>query len=316
MQEQLFGEPVEKETDAQTAGETQNKEQCERARAKSFDQYYTAPWIVDMCMDIIRHFVPVEEIDLWIEPSAGAGAFLEKMPRPRLGLDIDERHRSEEVEIKNFLEWDYHSAQGRIAVIGNPPFGKNSSLALKFINRSALFADWICMVLPRTFEKAAMQNKVNMGIELVADSQIVIPDNGFVHNGEPYNVSCCFQIWRRLPSDSPRKPKRAVLKHEDFEFVESPEDAHFAFQRVGVRAGRASTEGLTKSWKSNHFIKVRDGLDWKKVMATLNSIDWGKISASTAGNPSIGKGEMIEAYARIAPSKSKEGSTSENSLNL
>ena len=36
----------------------------------------------------------------------------------------------------------------KYVVIGNPPFGLRGQLALKFINHSYDFADYVCFILP------------------------------------------------------------------------------------------------------------------------------------------------------------------------
>ncbi|WP_416322347.1 hypothetical protein [Mycoplasmopsis felis] len=36
-------------------------------------------------------------------------------------------------------------------VIINPPFGKKANLAINFLNKSLIFSDIVCMILPNTF---------------------------------------------------------------------------------------------------------------------------------------------------------------------
>lgn len=269
-------------------------------KAEELDQYYTRPEIVALCMEYVAKEIPMKEIATWLEPSAGTGAFLTCLPTPRIGLDIDAEHKHDEVLTADFKEWKGGPALSRpVVTIGNPPFGRNASDALQFVNIAATFSDWICMILPRTFDKVTMQNKINLNFELVKSHRL--PADSFLHEDRPYDVPCCFQIWRRLPTGEKRTRRHHHRTHQDFKFVGQKEKPHFAFQRVGANAGLASTEGLDKSWKSNHFIRVNDGVDPKKVMDALNSIDWSGISGNTAGNPSISKGEMIEAYSRLSP---------------
>jgi hypothetical protein len=299
-QQSLFDElgPKDPETEEH---EIVDEQELARVKSRELDQFYTRPEVAEKCMDKIREIVPVSDIRLWIEPSAGTGVFFGQLPNPKRGFDIDKAHAGKGVEIRNFLEWNYREVTGPVAVVGNPPFGKNSSLALEFIKRASLFADWICMILPRTFEKETMQNKIPRGFELVEESIMVLEPFSFMHNDEPYDVPCCFQIWKKLPPGQIRGMHRQVRNHPDFTFVNDPKDADFAFQRVGGKAGLASKEGLTRSYKSNHFIKASEGVDWKKLMDDFNAIDWKSISEKTAGNPSISKGEMIAAISVIRP---------------
>lgn len=272
-----------------------------RDKARELDQFYTRPEVAALCMERVYEILPIDEIKLWIEPSAGTGIFYNLLPHPRRGFDVDADHAGDGIEIRDFLTWDYHGVPRGTATVGNPPFGKNSSLALQFIKRACKYSDWICMILPRTFEKESMQNKIPQNFELVEESFFVLEPYSFMHNNEPYDVPCCFQIWKKLPAGQMRGVIRQIRNHPDFDFVSKPEDADFAFQRVGGNAGLASKEGLARSWKSNHFIKAAQGVDWKALMDDFNRINWKEIGQKTAGNPSIGKGEMIAELSKIRP---------------
>ena len=51
--------------------------------------------------------------------------------------------------------------------LGNPPFGKNCSLAIKFFNKAAEFADLIAFIIPRTFKRISIQNKLNLNFSFI-----------------------------------------------------------------------------------------------------------------------------------------------------
>ena len=48
----------------------------------------------------------------------------------------------------------------KIHVIGNPPFGRQSSLAIKFIKKSCSFSDTISFILPKSFKKDSMKKSI------------------------------------------------------------------------------------------------------------------------------------------------------------
>lgn len=283
-----------------------------RCAKRELDQFYTRPEIAVECMNrvalaVAKHVDGV--VGTWLEPSAGKGAFFDLMPTPRIGLDLDPAH--DDVVEQNFLTWDGgERLPGPVVTVGNPPFGKNASLALKFVNRAAAFSDLVCMILPRTFEKHAMQLKVASTHELV-ENHPLDPDS-FSFDGVDYAVPCCFQIWKRLAKGR-RVSQPTMLTHHHFEFVDNQdlepeqerialERTDFAFQRVGGRAGLASTEGLSKSWKSHYWIKANtEFVTASELMARLNAIDWNEHKHRTAGNPSIGKGELVLEYAKLFP---------------
>lgn len=270
-----------------------------RSRHRELDQFYTRPDVAAACMVEVMGATGGKAA-LWLEPSAGTGAFLDLLPRPRLGLDLE--HLVDHPEIaggQDFLAWhEWRSLPKPIVTVGNPPFGRNASLALRFLNHAMKFSDHVCMILPRTFEKEAMQAKVNERFHL--ESSTPLAPFSFIHDGKPYDVPCCFQIWKRIPDHGTRASPDRNLRHSHFRFVELPEDADFAFQRVGARAGLVSEEGLSKSWKSHYFIKAEDDPGADAVKTMLGLIDWEPVRERTAGNPSIGKGELIAAYTLVA----------------
>ena len=54
-------------------------------------------------------------------------------------------------------------------VIGNPPFGLRGQLALKFINHSSKFADYVCFILPQLFQSdgKGVPRKRVIGLNLI-----------------------------------------------------------------------------------------------------------------------------------------------------
>lgn len=263
--------------------------------ARALDQFYTRPevaaWCVDLTLKIVGSFKKSEA--LYIEPSAGAGAFLDVLPHPRLGIDVAPAQKHAEIIKGDFLQWAPSRQEKRkIIVVGNPPFGKNASMALRFLNHAASFAHYVAFILPRTFEKRSLQARIQEGWELAYQAEMN-PDS-FLHEGLPYKVPVVFQIWKKTGLG--RKARSSQMTHPDFVFVKKPSEADFAFQRVGARAGLVSKEGLKKSPQSHYFIKAKS----KKinVMAILSRIDWTSIKHRTAGNPSIGKAELIDEYRK------------------
>lgn len=276
-----------------------------RELARERDQFYTKPEIAQKCMDWIHETVPGFE-GTWLEPSAGAGAFLDIMPNPRIGVDLHPADRPEgatPVIEADFLTWKADGVVRPIITVGNPPFGRNASLALRFINHAMTVSDIICFILPLTFDKLVTQEKVDKHLELILNERL--PDNSFIHHGQDYNVPCCFQIWRRIPNNGRRGKAERFLTHSHFEIVPDHKKADLAFQRVGARAGRLSKDGLEKSWKSHYFIKLKPGIDEDQFTRDIEAINWEKIRERTAGNPSIGKGELIAAYDEYLEKKGR-----------
>ena len=174
----------------------------ENVRKQNLDKFYTIPSIVDKCISSLTKLYNWDEWDMVIEPSAGNGSFLLKIPsKEKIGIDILPEHK--DIIKQDFFTYIPPKEKKNILVIGNPPFGKVSSLAIKFFNHAAIWSDVIAFIIPRTFRKVSVQNKLNPYFHLILDEEIPTSPCSF----EPaMNVKCCFQIWQKMDA------KRDIIK--------------------------------------------------------------------------------------------------------
>lgn len=252
--------------------------------SKSADKFYTNPDVVEFCGLIYSKYVRVG-VDTVVEPSAGAGAF-------GLYVDImlDLYPERQDIIEQDFLKWD--SSKYKF-YLGNPPFGKNSSLAKKFFNHAAKGKGIIGFILPRTFRKSSVTNSLDLNFWLLEEH--ILDKNSFTLEGKPYAVPCVFQIWEY------RVEKRTKIQlpttHSDFSFV-SKEEADFSIRRVGANAGKINPHNNYAA-ASNYFIK---GESAKTIFSEIQS-RLQERAKDTAGNPSIGKGELIFEYTQFMSEK-------------
>ena len=104
------------------------------------DKFYTLHKIAAKCIKYIKKNIKINKKDLIIEPSAVNGVFIpliKKLSKNYLFYDI--KPDNKEIIKQNYLKlntkklfFDNH----KIYIIGNPPFGRRSSLAIKFIKKS------------------------------------------------------------------------------------------------------------------------------------------------------------------------------------
>ncbi len=258
--------------------------------ARALDQFFTRADVAKNCLDRLQgHFNSKQKEWFWIEPSAGSGAFLDQLPKPSIAMDIaPKRH---DILKTDFFQWKPWTSLPAI-VVGNPPFGKNSAIARRFFDHAASFAEVVAFIVPRTFQKQNFVNRLDRRMHLI--DEMPLDDLSFEFEGEPYAVPTVFQIWEKR--DQLRPLHQAIMRHPHFSFVASQE-AHFAFQRVGARAGLVSEEGLRKSPQSHYFLQSH--INAGSLIDRLQSLDWDTIKWRTAGNPSIGKGELVETYSAV-----------------
>jgi len=261
--------------------------------ARALDQFYTSRPTAKACLEFLQRSVELSDSDWYLEPSAGDGAFYELLPLDRReGVDLQPKCKG--VNKQDFLsEFQPQLGTTRWIVVGNPPFGKNSSLAVRFFNRAAGFAEVIAFVVPLTFRKASLQKRLSKNFELVAELEL--PAHSFLFEGQPYDVPCCFQVWRK--TTTVREYVETPLTHSDFEFC-SAETAHFAVRRVGGLAGKVIRNFAGYSPASHYFL--RSNIGKAELVKRFEALDWDDTKWNTAGNPSISKRELVAKYAACA----------------
>ena len=265
----------------------------------SLDKFYTVPSVAEACLASVGERYDWSSWDLVIEPSAGNGSFLSRIPTQSLvGIDIAP-------EGPNILQQDFLSYSPphvpRILVVGNPPFGRVSSMAIRFFNHAAQWAAVIAFIVPRTFRRVSVQNKLNLQFHLVHDHEIPTEPCAFT---PPMMAKCCFQIWER--TDTPRIPVDLPTSHADWTFLgfgpkdergqpTPPTGADFALRAYGGRCGELRETGLCdlrpKSW---HWIQCK--IDKKTLMDRFASLDYSQ-SLNTARQNSLGRGELVRLYS-------------------
>jgi hypothetical protein len=254
--------------------------------ASDLDQYYTNETVAKKYIKIVETMFP--HIDLFIEPSAGTGAF-SKHIKNVLSFDIEPKHKN--ILERNFLEvmpFEFDITTRQTCIIGNPPFGKNASLAIKFFNHSTKFADTISFILPKSFRKESIQNRLHSKYWLIYDEDV--PNDAFIFEHETYDVPCCFQIWIRR-----------VETREKFAIIDNPylvyttkDNAEFSIRRVGVNAGKADIN-VNKSISSHYFVKrKKNSYSVKKWVKMINDIDFSVLSNSSTGPRSLSKSELAK----------------------
>jgi hypothetical protein len=212
-------------------GRRARSSRANRQRAAHLCKYYTRPEIARECSKLFDRFLSPNT--LLIEPSAGGGAFLETTDRPVFAYDIAPEHP--EVIPHDFIEADLAPVFreiGDVALIGNPPFGRRSSLALSFLNRGLGLAHTVGFILPTSFQRWDTQRKVDTRARLVLDHRL--PEDAFTLLDRSYRLPCTFQVWA-IGDEFPdlRLREAPATSHPDFEMMgyspDSPSSMrHFA----------------------------------------------------------------------------------------
>lgn len=236
------------------------------------EKFYTKPEVAKFCIEQLD----LSKYDKIIEPSAGSGSFSNQLECEAYDIAPE----GENIIKQDFLQTNIE--KGNILTIGNPPFGRQSSLAIKFINHAAKYSKTIAFILPKSFGKESMLNKLNKHLHLV--KEIELSENSFYYKEDSFDVPCNFYIFEYLDKER-EKPKK--YETTDFEFT-TKDKADYSIRRVGFYAGKV--EGLEVSVESHYFIKDKD-----HAIDILKNLEYPS-AKKTVGSRSISKNEIVKEY--------------------
>lgn len=129
----------------------------QRQRVTGSEQYYTPIETSIYCTNKMLGFVPNKNVT-WLEPAGGKGAFigafLSHQIKDIISFDIEPHH--ELVQLTEDL-----SQLSHCVTLTNPPFGRANSLSIPFFNKCATVSDYIGFIVPKSWRKWSVINKLN-----------------------------------------------------------------------------------------------------------------------------------------------------------
>ena len=211
-----------------------------------------------------------------LEPAGGTGSFVEaalsKGAKEVISFDIEPLH--EKVVLGSFLEQEL--TQRNLMTISNPPFGRNNSLSIPFFNHAARVSDAICFIVPRSWRKWSVTNRLDLDFELVSDQDIDIDyvDSSGELISDKSRLATCFQIWKR--TTTPRVP----VKITDMVVIQkvSPELADVSMTIFGYGCGSIKEDFERVPNTTQLFLK----LNHPQALSALRSVDFSRFYKSTA----------------------------------
>jgi hypothetical protein len=297
----------------------QEKDIFTKANEK-LDKYYTKEAVALQCYLSLKNILIASGYNLdnilFIEPSAGSGVFLNQIEEYSVGFDIAPTKNEKNIIRKNdFLNsnlTDLLSNEEKVKypiIIGNPPFGTKSKMAIDFINKGFEYSDIVAFIVPLQFRKYGTQTKINKYAKLIYD--LTLQENAFEFMGKDYKVRCCFQVWIKNGYAYNYEDLRILIKpdvnHQDFEMYQYNRteeakkffdfDWDFAVPRQGYndynfKGLKKEDCDMKKQWI---FFKAKN----KKVLENLMKLDFEKLSKKNTGIPGFGKADVVEEYKKI-----------------
>ena len=264
----------------------------------TIDKFYTTASVAGKCMELLKDHIFISEEDLIIEPSAGDGAFISFIEAlcPNSAF-YDLLPGNKKVIKQDYFELDHndipnYGSYNKVHVVGNPPFGRQSSLAIRFIKKSCEYSDSLSFILPKSFKKDSMKKHFPLEYHLVHEYDL--PENSFLVDGTRHDVPCVFQIWEKRDMDR-EIPDKLIPKN--YMFVKKDDEHDLSFRRVGVNAGDIDRKTGNKSSQSHYFIKFDDGLT-DELYERLSGINY-ECKDNTVGPKSISKQELMKEFNAV-----------------
>lgn len=245
-------------------------------RVTGKEQYYTPRELASELVSKVKQLVPDFSSRTVLEPAGGTGAFVEAAKaagaKKVLSVDIEPKHG-------DVGKADYLSTTLKLVdavTISNPPFGRNNSLSIPFFNRAADTSEYIAFIVPRSWRKWSVINRLDRRFHLVLDEDLAIDYVDDTHTliSKKNNLKTCFQVWQR------KDELRELVKIEDRGYVTKvkPEEADVALTVFGFSCGRVNTEFERKANTTRMFLK----LNHPKALKALQSANFERFSKNTA----------------------------------
>lgn len=259
------------------AGQKQEGKKAGNTRVTGKEQYYTPKATAIEILFNLDGMIPDLKDRSLLEPAGGTGSFIHAAKEIGIhkivSYDIEPHHP--EVKKGNFLEQEISLANA--ITVTNPPFGRNNSLSIPFFNHAAKYSEYIVFIVPRSWRKWSVQNKLDRRFFLIRDEDLEIgyEDVNGINGYKNNHLRTCIQYWKK--SDEKLRP---IYEVKDMGIVSkcSFQDADVSLTIFGYGCGTVKTEFPRKPNTTQMFLKLHH----PQALDALQSVDFSKFFRHTA----------------------------------
>lgn len=245
-------------------------------RVTGKEQFYTPRALASQLVSLAESVIPSFTQRSFLEPAGGNGSFIHALQAIGIknitAVDLYPKHNL--VRRQNFLEFTPN--RNDLVTVSNPPFGRNNALAIPFFNHAASFSDYICFLVPRSWRKWSVHNRLDSRFHKLLDEEIFVAyeDEKGVPVSQANALRTCFQVWQR------RDTERAKVVVPDNGLVQkvSPDQAQLAIRVFGYGCGKVLMEFEPKKNTTLMYLRAKDQL----VVRLLPELDYQRFSKNTA----------------------------------
>lgn len=244
-------------------------------RTTGTEQFYTPRELATSLVQAALPHIPKPSESTFLEPAAGNGSFVEALQKAGAQriIALDRYPAAERIREANFLETEL--AEQHLITFTNPPFGRNNALSIPFFNHAARFSDTICFLVPRSWRKWSVTNRLDREFHLAYDQDVFVSYEDA--EGTPISAKnglrTCFQIWQRQaqPREKIEVPDNGLITKS------SPEDADIAIRVFGYGCGTVVSDFPRRPNTTLMFLRTS-----KRAREVLPLLEYSKFSENTA----------------------------------
>lgn len=244
-------------------------------RVTGKEQYYTPSDLAIELVEIVDQTIGLSGKTL-LEPAGGTGAFISAAEnfgiKEVVSFDIEPLHPK--VQKGDFLQAKLSISDA--ITISNPPFGRNNALSIPFFNRAAEVSNAICFIVPRSWRKWSVTNRLNLNFDLVFDQDLKI--DYVSASGEEISgknrLATCFQIWKRI--QVPRS--KVIIRDMGIVSRTIPSLADVSLTTFGYGCGKVKTNFAREANTTQLFLK----LNHPRALEALEKVDYSRFYRNTA----------------------------------
>ncbi len=245
-------------------------------RVTGTEQYYTPR---GLAFSLVGH--ALEHIDnkpdmSFLEPAAGTGSFVSALKSHGFSnmIAIDKYPMGDGISQADFLEWT--APTDNLITISNPPFGRNNALSVPFFNHAAEFSSYIAFLVPRSWRKWSVQNRLHPNFHLLSDIDVSVQYEDSQGNKivDRNDLRTCFQVWEKTvqPRAKITVPNNGLLQKS------TPEEADIAIRVFGYGCGQVMRSFPRVPNTTLMFLRVID----MSVLSLIDALDYERFSNNTA----------------------------------
>ena len=274
------------------------------------DKFYTQNHVAKQCFEFLHSQLNIPENAIYLEPSAGAGSFINLLSH-YVALDI--APEDERIEEQDYLK--YETDEENFITIGNPPFGNRSKLAIDFFNKAATMSDVIAFIVPVSFMKWSVQKNLSSNFALY--NYMYLEPESFSFNGQPYSIRTIFQIWVKKDSQydngtNLRLTKQPPISHEDFkiwQYNATPEAVKYVEEDWKYATYRQGYHNYNQIFTRKDYNYIKEKMTGtkkqqfffikpltKEAENLILNMDFNALAERNTATPGFGKSDFVSYY--------------------